>query len=91
MRGFYANHRHADFPSPELLDEEWTFFRWIQVQLLAGLDSIGRHGVDAKPNQESMLHELLDLDYLISAFLSVGSRAAKVDSWNGSDFCVRME
>jgi len=76
MRGFYANHRHADFPSPELLDEEWTFFRWIQVQLLAGLDSIGRHGVDAKPNQESMLHELLDLDYLISALL-VGGLACR--------------
>jgi hypothetical protein len=76
MRGFYANHRHADFPPPELLDEEWTFFRWIQVQLLAGLDFIGRHGVDAKPNQESMLHELLDLDYLISALL-VGGLACR--------------
>jgi hypothetical protein len=76
MRGFYANHRHADFPAPELLDEEWAFFRWIQVQLLAGLDFIGRYGVNAQPNEESMLHELLDLDYLISALL-VGGLACR--------------
>jgi hypothetical protein len=76
MRGFYANHRHADFPAPELLDEEWAFFRWVQVQLLAGLDFIGRHGVNAQPNEESMLHELLDLDYLISALL-VGGLACR--------------
>jgi hypothetical protein len=76
MRGFYANHRHADFPPPELLDKDWAFFRWIQVQLLAGLDFISRHGVDAKPNQERMLHELLDLDYLISALL-VGGLACR--------------
>jgi hypothetical protein len=76
MRAFYANHRQAEHPPPELLDEEWAFFRWIQVQLLAGLDFIGRHGVDAKLNEESMLHELLDLDYLISALL-VGGLACR--------------
>jgi hypothetical protein len=26
MRGFYANHRHADFPAPELIDEQRAFF-----------------------------------------------------------------
>ena len=76
MRGFYANHRHADFPPPELLDEKWAFFRWIQVQLLAGLNFISRHGVNAKVDEESMLHELLDLDYLISALL-VGGLACR--------------
>jgi hypothetical protein len=76
MRGFYANHRHAGFPPPELLDEEWAFFRWIQVQLLAGLDFISRHGVDAKLDEEIMLHELLDLDYLVPALL-VGGLACR--------------
>ena len=76
MREFYANHRHVDFPPPELLDEKWAFFRWIQVQLLAGLDFISRHGVDAKLDEESMLHELLDMDYLISALL-VGGLACR--------------
>jgi hypothetical protein len=76
IRGFYANHRHANFPPPELLDEEWAFFRWIQVQLLAGLDFIGRHGVNAKLNEEGMLHELLGMDYLISALL-VGGLACR--------------
>jgi hypothetical protein len=46
------------------------------VQLLAGLDFIGRHGVDAAPNEESILHELLDLDYLVSALL-VGGLACR--------------
>jgi hypothetical protein len=76
MRGFYANHRHADFPPPELLDDGWAFFRWIQVQLLAGLEFISRYGVDAKLDEESMLHELLDLDYLVSALL-VGGLACR--------------
>jgi hypothetical protein len=76
MRGFYANHRYADFPPPELLDEEWAFFRWIQVQLLAGLDFISRYGVASKLNEESMLHELLDMDYLICALL-VGGLACR--------------
>jgi hypothetical protein len=76
MRAFYAHHRHAEHPPPDLLDEEWAFFRWIQVQLLGGLDFIRRYGVGAKLNEESMLHELLDLDYLISALL-VGGLACR--------------
>jgi hypothetical protein len=76
MRGFYGNHRHSSFPPAELVDEKWALFRWIQVQLLAGLDFIGRHGLKAKPNQEKLLHELLDLDYLIPALL-VGGLACR--------------
>jgi hypothetical protein len=76
MRGFYASHRQRNFPAPELLDEQWAFFRWIQVYLLAGLDYISRYGVHTKPNEESMAHELLDLDYLISALL-VGGLACR--------------
>jgi hypothetical protein len=72
MCGFYAHHRHRAFPPPESIDEGWAFFRWIQVQLLAGLDFIERYGVDVQPNEEMMLHEILDLDYLISALLVRG-------------------
>jgi hypothetical protein len=76
MRGFYANHRQNWFPAPHLFDEKWAFFRWIQVYLLAGLDYISRYGVRTKPNEESMAHELLDLDYLIFALL-VGGLACR--------------
>jgi hypothetical protein len=38
MRKFHGNHRPASYPAPELLDENWSLFRSIQVQLLAGLD-----------------------------------------------------
>jgi hypothetical protein len=76
IRGFYANHRQRNLPAPELLDEKCAFFRWIQVYLLAGLDFISRYGVGTKPNEESMVHELLDLDYLIAALL-VGGLACR--------------
>lgn len=76
MRGFYANHRPPDYPAPELIDEEWALFRLIQVYLLAGLDFISRHGIAAKLNEEVMLHEILDLDYLVTALL-VGGLACR--------------
>lgn len=76
MRGVYANHRHSSFPRPELIDEDWAFFRWTQVQLLAGLDFFASYGVEKEPNREKLLHELLDLDYLIPALL-VGGLACR--------------
>lgn len=47
MRQFYANHRRDTFPSPspELIDEQWAFFRWIQVYLIAGLDFFHSYGL----------------------------------------------
>jgi len=72
MRGFYANHRYPHFPPPDLIDEQWAYFRWIQVYLLAGLDFINRYGVNVVPSEEKMIHELIDLDYLIPAILLGG-------------------
>jgi len=76
IRGFYKNHRVPPWPEPELIREEWTFFRWIQVQLLAGLDFFASYGVKMEPNREKLMHELLDLEYLISA-LVVGGLASR--------------
>jgi hypothetical protein len=80
MRGFYRNHRHAHFPTPELIDEEWSYFRWIQVMLLAGLDFIEKYGADVQPGEETLTHELLDLRYLINALLvgGIASRDATI-------------
>jgi hypothetical protein len=72
MRQFYANHRHASFPEPELIDENWAYFRWIQVYLLAGLDYYRRYGFENQPNREKLLHERIDLDYIIPALLLGG-------------------
>jgi hypothetical protein len=72
MRGFYRNHRHSSFPAPEIIDERWAFFRWIQVTLVAGLDFFASYRVDKSPNPEDLLHELLDMDYLVSALLVGG-------------------
>lgn len=76
LRTSYANIRHPNLPSSTIIDKHWAYFRWIQVQLLAGLDFIKKFGADAKPNEENMLHELIDLDYLISALL-VGGLACR--------------
>jgi hypothetical protein len=72
MRGFYNNHRHVKGPLGELLDERWAHFRWIQVQLLAGLDFFASYGLGATLRREDMIHELLDLDYLVPALLIGG-------------------
>ena len=76
MRQFYANHRRAPLPPATLLDERWASFRWIQVYLLAGLDFFHRHGLHSEPNRENLLHELIDLDYTITALL-VGGLACR--------------
>jgi len=75
IRGFYKNHRIPPWPEPELIDEQWAFFRWIQVQLLAGLDFFASYGVKTQPGREKLMHELLDLEYLIVA-LVVGGLAS---------------
>jgi len=76
MRAFYGRHRHASFPEPELIGEKWSFFRWTQAQLVAGLDFFASYGLGATFNREAMFHELLDIDYLIPALL-VGGLACR--------------
>jgi hypothetical protein len=76
MRSFYGNHRQSAFPAPELLNENWTFFRWVQVQLLGGLSYFASYGVANKPSLEKLMHELFDLMYLLPAVL-VGGLACR--------------
>lgn len=76
IRGFYRNHRGPNYPAPELIDEEWTLYRWIQVQLIAGLNFFASYGLATPFNREKLFHELLDLDYLIPA-LVVGGLACR--------------
>ena len=72
VRQFYERQRHPSYPVAELLDERWALFRWVQVILIAGLDFFGSYGLKAEPNQEKLLHEVIDLDYTISALLVGG-------------------
>jgi len=76
MRGFYKRHRHRFNPPAKLISEDWTFFRWIQVQLLAGLDFFASYGLGAPFNRENLFHGFLDLDYLTVA-LVVGGLASR--------------
>lgn len=54
IRGVHRRHRHPTFPAPELLDENWTLFRWWQVQLLGGLTYYSTYGVDKDPQREKL-------------------------------------
>lgn len=72
MRGFYGNLRHSFFPAADLIDGEWTYFRWIQVYLVAGLDFYCSYGAKTEPSRDKIFNELLDLDYLIMALLAGG-------------------
>jgi hypothetical protein len=76
MRGFYRNHRIAEAPPAEMIDEKWAHFRWIQIQLVAGLDFYASYGLGARFKRENLIHELFDLDYLLSAIL-VGGLASR--------------
>jgi len=76
MRGFYKRHRHRFNPPAKLISEDWTFFRWIQVQLLAGLDFFASYGLGAPFNRENLFRGFLDLDYLTVA-LVVGGLASR--------------
>ena len=76
IRGFYKNHRPRDYPQPELLDEDWTLYSWIQANLLGGLDYFASYGATIDPNREKLLHELFDIEYLICAVL-VGGLACR--------------
>lgn len=75
-RALYSNHRDRSWPAPELLNERWTLFRAIQVTMLAGLDFFVRYGPNTDPAKENLIHEILDLDYLIAALL-VGGLACR--------------
>ena len=76
IRGVHRRHRHPTFPAPELLDENWTFFRWWQVQLLGGLTYYSSYGVNIDPQREKLLHELFDLTYVLYGAL-VGGLASR--------------
>jgi len=40
-----------------MIGEEWAFFRWIQVHLLAGLDYFASYGVKTEPSREKLTQQ----------------------------------
>lgn len=72
IRGFYRNHRLDTYPPAEIIDVEWAFFRWHQVQLLGGLDFYDSYGIATPFKRGKIFNELLDLDYLLPALLIGG-------------------
>jgi len=55
------------------INENWTFYRWMQVYLLAAIEYCQKYGVDnAAVISKKLPNEFLDLEYLITATLADG-------------------
>ncbi|MFQ5822350.1 MAG: hypothetical protein ACE5I5_20440 [Candidatus Heimdallarchaeota archaeon] len=63
--------RNGFFPSPEMVDENWAFFRWLQVYLVYALEYIRKYGAgNIDVASKSMPNDRLDIQYLITGTLA---------------------
>lgn len=72
IRDIYGSIRKNHFPTQEIINENWAFFRWMQVHLMAAVDYYVRYGTVNTPRKEALQNEKLDLDYCIIGTLSDG-------------------
>lgn len=73
VRFIYTRIRPRSAPRPAIVNERWAWFRWLQVQLIAALDHIGRYGVGSNldsANAVRLKNEVIDLQYRIMAVLA---------------------
>jgi hypothetical protein len=80
--------RRRGFPRKRHLTEEWALFRWLQVQMLFGLDLSWRYGVNLwKPltskQYEKLEHDVLDAQYLLLGVLegAFATQERKLQEW----------
>lgn len=69
---FYRAVHVKGLPSPAVLDQNWAVFKWLQVQLLTGLDYIASYGKDAVEINKRIKNELLDSEYCLAAVIIGG-------------------
>lgn len=71
---------------------DWTIYRWVQVQLLYGLDLVERHGpltagaLTAK-QRERLQHDAADIEYVV---LGVLQGALATNDWRMRDMFTRL-
>ncbi|MFC1483927.1 hypothetical protein ACFL6Q_02620 [Candidatus Neomarinimicrobiota bacterium] len=69
VKRFYNAIQEAtnELPTANLVDEKWFIFRWLQIQLLAGLDYIFKYGDVITPFvSKNMKNDFLDLEYWLA-------------------------
>ena len=77
IRDIYSAIRHESFPPASALDEQWAFYRWIQVQLLAILEYIRRYGIgNALEASWRIPNDVIDMQYTVTGAL-VGALASR--------------
>lgn len=59
------------FPPADKIDENWAFFRWVQVHVLASVEYIRKYGVgNTEMMAKGLVNDNIDLDYCITGILS---------------------
>ena len=76
------------FPPRKLISDQWAIYRWLQVQLLFGLDLYARYGnalcepMSAR-TEERIEHDVLDAQYMLIGLLegAFATRERKLQRW----------
>jgi len=60
-------------PRPEDVDEGWVWYRFVQVDLLAAVEFVHKHGAGTTGDLcEQLEHDVMDAEYVVAATLSSG-------------------
>lgn len=82
---------NCGWPSPDLIGENWAFFRWVQCQLIASLRLFERYQGNLPPSPGKGFwtkaeHSMIDTYYLI--FATLGGGLASADKALIEDFTL---
>ncbi len=72
VRHLYHLTHDSRFPSSELVDERWALVRRLQVWVMGGLEYISRYGGHFDRVSNRVIHDYLDIQYLIHGCLAGG-------------------
>jgi len=66
----YNDFRPEHFPPTKLLDQNWVIFRWLQTNLLYGIDYTRKYGVDnLEIDTPKFINTNIDINYVILGVL----------------------
>lgn len=76
IKRIYNEIRQSHFPISDMINSQWTLFRWLQINLLAAVDYIRRFGPNnTSAKIESIENDFHDIQYCITG-VQVGALAS---------------
>lgn len=82
----YSGMTNPTYPPVDGLNEDWAFFRRLQVHFLAALDQFGSHGpglaqkIRTEKSRHALENEVIDLDYRLIGVMVGGFATCDKDS-----------